>query len=193
MVAATVGWNSGLNIALGSIELLLGLIVLIQLGRFARTLPWLVVLMAFFLVRGGDRIYVGLEGRERTSITAAVVDGVAISVLVLLLVGLPRTVRALDLLDRESRRRKHEYDRALVDYRSLVRHRLANPLTAITGAIQTLEARPELEADLRAQLLRTVREASERLQDVVLSPQAHSEEERALDAEPNQRRTSAAS
>lgn len=176
-------WSAGLNLGLGAAEVLLGLIVIVQLRRFGRTLPWLVVLMAFFLVRGGDRMYVAFAGREPVSVTT-VVDGAVILVLVLLLLGIRKTMRALELLDRDARVRQHEYARALLDYRQLVRHRLANPLTAISGAIATLEARPDLEDAVRAQLLRTVREAAERLERVALEPDLAGAEEQGLDARP---------
>lgn len=183
-IVAALKWSSGLNLGLGSAEGLLGIVVIVQLHRSRRMLPWLTLLMAFFLVRGVDRIYVGFKGAEPLAI-ATLVDGLLILVLVFMLVGIRHTLRALDLLDKDARLREHEYTRALNDYRSLVRHRLAQPLTAISGAIATLEARPELDQDLRAELLRTAREAAERLQHSALEPEASSAAELELDAQPH--------
>src|SRR4051812_44162636 len=46
-----------------------------------------------------------------------------------------------------------EYQRALFDYTSLVRHRMANPLQTIVGAAATLKARPALPSDQQRVLL----------------------------------------
>jgi signal transduction histidine kinase len=182
-IGAVVGSTSPLNLALGATEVLLGLAVIRQLRRSHRKLPWLVGLMAFFLVRGGDRIYVGLKGTEPLKI-ASFVDGLLIVVLVLMLVGVKHTLRALELLEGEAHLREQEYARALVDYRQLVRHRLAQPLTAIGGAIATLEARPELEQELRSQLLRAAREAADRLEHAALEPDVGGPEEAVFGARP---------
>lgn len=177
------GWHSAVQLSVGLVEILLAIVVILELRRFGRRLPWLVVLMAFFLVRGSERIYVAINGSDPDSITTTV-DGVLVLVLLSMLVGLRRTVDALEHLDREARWREEEYSRALVDYRRLVRHRLANPLTAVTGAIETLEARPDLEPELRADLLRSAHEAAERLQDVALGPELEGAEEVELTAQP---------
>lgn len=183
------GWHSALELGLGLVEILLGLVIISELRRFGRRLPWLVVLMAFFLLRGVDRIYVSFHGSDPNAVTATV-DGVLILVLVFMLVGLRRTVQALELLDQEARWRQEEYNRALLDFRRLVRHRLANPLTAVTGALTTLEAMPDIEPELRSDLLRAAHEAADRLQDVALGPEVEGAEELELSAQPREWKTS---
>jgi signal transduction histidine kinase len=179
------GWHSAVQLGLGLVEILLGIVVIFELRRFGRRLPWLVVLMAFFLVRGADRIYVAFHGSDPDSITTTV-DGLLVLVLIFMVVGLRRTVEALEHLDEEARWRQQEYNRALVDFRRLIRHRLANPLTAVTGALETLEARPDIEPELRADLLRAAHEAAERLQDVALGPEIEGAEELELTARPRE-------
>lgn len=179
----TSGWHAALEYGLGSVELLLALVVIWHLRRFGKSLPWLAVLMVFFLIRGADRIYVGIHGSEPSSIIS-MVDGALILVLMSMLVGLRHTVRALEMLDKSARWRQQEYDRALADFRQLARHRLANPLTAITGTLDTLTAHPNLDDKLRADLLQAARDAADRLQNVALDPDPQGAEERGLEARP---------
>lgn len=64
-----------------------------------------------------------------------------------------------------------EYRRASDDYRTLVDHRLANPLTVIEGAAQTLlDGKLALCDDDRRALLSSIIEQAERMETLSLSP-----------------------
>jgi signal transduction histidine kinase len=169
VVALTISVDSGLDLAIGTVEALLALVVLRQLGRFGRSFPWLVALMAFFVLRGIDRIYVGLSEHEPRAI-AFVLDGLLLLVLALLLFGIEKMARGLRLALDAARYRADEYERAVADYRRLVRHRLANPLTAILGSVRTLREVSGLERSEREQLLSTIQEQARRLEQTALEP-----------------------
>lgn len=171
----------GLNLAIGAAEIVLALLLLRHLARFARAFPWLVALMLFFVLRGVDRIYAAGGGDESL---ALLLDAVLLTVLVLLLFGLEGTIGGLRAARDEAAFREAEYERALSEYRQLARHRLANPIATIRGAILTLRAQPDLDETTKTQLLHAVESEAERLERVALDPVPQSEEERVLDPEP---------
>ena len=72
-----------------------------------------------------------------------------------------------------------EYRRALLDYTQLVRHRIANPLTAISGGIRTL-LEHELDDATREQLLTLMLQKAEELERVALRPDSLRSEEATL-------------
>ena len=174
--------GDAVNIAIGILQVVFALVVVRHVARFGRSFPWLMVLVAFFFVRGTDRIYSGLSESERLGIA---VDLVALACVVLLITGIDKTVRALRASQDEAALRTQEYERALADYRRLARHRLANPLTAIRGSISTLRDMPDLDDATRRQLLDTVNEEAERLERVALEPEISSAEERGLRPTPD--------
>jgi signal transduction histidine kinase len=174
--------GDAINITLGILQVLFALVVVRHVARFGRAFPWLMVLMAFFFVRGTDRIYSGVAESERLGIA---VDLVALACVILLILGLDKTVRALRASQDEAALRTEEYERALADYRRLARHRLANPITAIRGSIATLRDMPDLDRETRAQLLETIDAEARRLEQVALEPEAASDEERSLRPTPN--------
>jgi signal transduction histidine kinase len=162
----------------------LTVLLLRALPRFGRRLPWLVALMAYCAARAVARTYDALGGSDQSAFWV-VSDGFSVLALVLLVLGLERTVRALSTAEVDAQRREDEYAHALADYRALARHRLANPLTAVRGAVSTLRSRPELDRDLQLQLLELVDEQVGRLEHVVLEPEATEPEERPLRPRPN--------
>ena len=170
------------NLVLGSVEVALAIVVLRHLGRVGRAFPWLAALMAFFVLRGIDRIYAGLTESERLGI---VVDAVLVVVVFLLLFGIDKTVNALKAAQEEATYRREEYARALADYKRLARHRLANPITAIQGSISTLRDMPDLDEQTRRALLDAAEGEARRLQAVALDPDVLSDEERMLEPRPN--------
>ncbi len=171
-----------LNLVIGALELLLAAVVLRHVGPFGRAFPWLAALMIFFVVRGIDRIYAAFSDGRSLGIA---VDLVLVAVLLLLIVGIDRTARALRAVGDEAKYRRDEYARALADYHRLARHRLANPLTAIRGSVETLIQMPDLDAETRRQLLEAVRDEARRLEKVALEPTVGREEERGLDPRPD--------
>lgn len=77
-----------------------------------------------------------------------------------------------------------EYRRALLDYTQLVRHRIANPLTAISGGIRTL-LEHDLDETTRVQLLTLMLQKAEELERVALRPDSLRAEEATLAPAPH--------
>src|SRR5918998_1834564 len=130
-----------LSLLIGLLQVLLALVAVRQLGRYAHAFAWLVALSVFFVVRGGMRVYAAFSGSAPESLAVAV-DVLLLVVLALLIFGLDHTVRGLQLAENEASYREEEYARALADYRRLARHRLATPLTVLrsgTTALRSLD------------------------------------------------------
>jgi signal transduction histidine kinase len=175
---------TALGVAIGSLEILLVATVLRRFWRFRRGFPWLIALALFFLLRGVDRIVVSFAGEPPPEFGLAL-DVVLLVVLVLLLLTIERVIAGLQFAEDAARYREREYDRALRDYRRLVRHRLANPLTAIVGSARALRELPADAPALREELLDVLEQEAERLQKISLDPTgALGAEEQALRPEP---------
>ena len=179
-----------LSLVIGSLQLAFSLVVLARLGRYGRALPWLVALTAFFALRGLMRIYAAFAG-EAPETVALPVDALLFVALVLLIAGVERTARGLRLAENEAAYREEEYHRALVDYRRLARHRLANPLTAIRGGVAALKTLP-LDSPEREAILDSIERESMRLERIALDPEPTEPEEQHLDPTPHLRATVAA-
>jgi signal transduction histidine kinase len=158
-----------LDLVIGALELGLALIVLGRLWRFRRGFPWLIALIAFFLLRGADRLSVGMRSHESTEL-GYLLDALELAALLLLVLGIEQIARTLERALHRATVREHEYERAIHDYRRLVRHRIANPLTAILGSVRTLQEIPELRSIERSELLDAIDLAAHRLQSVTLEP-----------------------
>lgn len=172
-----------LGLGIGGAELLLGIVVLVPLVRFARTFPWLVALTLFFVVRGSTRVWEGLVGR-RGEVPVAT-DALVLLVLGSLTLGLPGTIRRLRNAEDTATLRRREYERALADYRALARHRLANAVTIIRGSADTLLSRP-VDDELRTALLHAISREAGRLEGAV-EPAPRTPEEHGLDPVPRLR------
>ncbi|HTN80265.1 MAG TPA: hypothetical protein VMK16_11365 [Acidimicrobiales bacterium] len=178
------------DLGIGILELVLGAVVLVHLWRFGRGFPWLIALTAFFFLRGIDRLVVGVFGTA-PRVVGGLLDPAIVSALVLLLFSIERIVRALELAEDSALFRKREYERALVDYRRLARHRLATPLTAVLLSARTLlELGPENEG-LRDEAADTLEQSIARLERVSLDPRSElAPDEEALRPSPSlERRT----
>jgi signal transduction histidine kinase len=180
-------WSTSdyVSVFVGLLELALAVVVLSQIARFARTFPWLVALVVFFAVRGIDRILTGASVDVASSFGLAS-DALVAAVLALLIFQLPETVRRLSAAEHSARWREHEYARALRDYRVLIRHRVANPLTAILGSVATLQELQDLEQADRASLLDTIKREARAIEHLALDTQAVAPEERGLSPVPRE-------
>jgi signal transduction histidine kinase len=177
--------KSGLDLAIGGLEIILAATVLRQFWRFRRGFPWLVVLTSFFMLRGADRVAGAFTGDAARTFGFAL-DAVLLLVLVLLLFTIGRVVRGLEFAEDAALLRESEYRRALADYRRLVRHRLATPLTSILGSVRFLQELEPSELGLREQLLQTLEREAIRLKSVCLDPADELKaEERDLRPRPN--------
>lgn len=177
--------KSGLDLAIGGLEIILAATVLRQFWRFRRGFPWLVVLTSFFMLRGADRVARAFTGDAARTFGFAL-DAVLLLVLVLLLFTIGRVVRGLEFAEDAALLRESEYRRALADYRRLVRHRLATPLTSILGSVRFLQELEPSELGLREQLLQTLEREAIRLKSVCLDPADELKaEERDLRPRPN--------
>lgn len=170
------------NFLVGILYILLSAMLARYAVRLGREFPWFALLVIFFLTRGADRVYAVLTDQERLGI---LVDGILITVVVALILGIDRTAGALKAAHEEADVRREEYARALVDYHRLARHRLANPLAAIRGSIVTLRDVPDLDESSREQLLDALETETRRLEAVALDPEIRGPEERGLDPRPN--------
>ncbi len=175
---------TALGVAIGSLEILLVGTVLRRFWRFRRGFPWLVALAMFFLLRGVDRIVVSFAAEPPPEFGLAL-DVVLLTVLVLLLLTIERVIAGLQLAEDAAQYREREYGRALRDYRRLVRHRLANPLTAIVGSARALRELTMDKPAMREELLEVLEHEAERLEKISLDPADELRaEERALHPEP---------
>jgi signal transduction histidine kinase len=178
--------GDALAYGVGALQLLLALIIARRLGRLGSVFPWLGALTAFFALRGLTRIAETWAGGRVESL-AVPVDALLVAALLLLIIGLDRTINGLTLAQDAARYRAAEYERALVDYRRLARHRLANPLTAVRGGIAALRTLPDLDDQKRQELLDMVEREAARLETVALDPVTRSPEERGLRPRPLRR------
>lgn len=177
--------NAVLSLVIGCLQLSLVAVVARQLGRYGRAFPWLIALSAFFALRGATRIYAAFDTSVPEPLAVSV-DLVLLAVLVLLAFGLEQTARALEFAETEAVNREREYERALIDYRRLARHRLATPLTAIRTGIAALRSL-DPDATQRKEILETIEHESRRLEMVALDPDPNSPEESRLRPRPRAR------
>jgi len=172
------------NLVAGVTQIAIAIAVIFELIRLRRGLPRVAILLIGFFVADG---LVAINRPDSlfgySSTFDAVFTGIDMVVLLGLLVYVRRLVRgALKTVD-EAKLRAREYERARRDYASLVRHRIANPLMTIGGAARTLRAKRGDEAG-REQLLESIIEASENLEQLSLEPRPKRAEETELEPAP---------
>jgi signal transduction histidine kinase len=174
--------SDAVGFVVGLLEVALAAVVVRYLFRFGRAFPWLAALLVFFVLRGTARVYETFSAQAVAEIDLAL-DAFIILVILLLIGGLERTVAGLKLAFDEAALRRREYERALVDYRTLARHRLANPIAAIVGSVEALELK-DVDAETRQRLLEILRTEALRLRQVALEPEPLGPEERSLQPKP---------
>jgi len=179
------GW---VNLVAGGTQIVIALAVVYELIKLRHGLSLLAFLLAAFFFLDG---LVALNRPDPVFGYSPNLDAVLVvidlAVLVGLLVYVRRLVRGAMRTVDEAEWRAKEYERARRDYTTLLRHRIANPLMAIRGAAQTLEAERGGESE-RRQLLEAIIEASEDLERISLEPERRSAEERGLDPAPRARK-----
>lgn len=165
--------------------LYMGLVAVLAMAmrgkHLARAFPWLVVLIVFFALRAAERFLVVLE--IPMSIMPMLLHSASVLALLLLVVGSRRLAEALHASKEQAEHSAREYERALHDYTRVMRHRLANPLTAIRGGVTTLREVDLPEQD-RRRLLQAIDEQARELESVALHPERAGVEEHELDAVP---------
>jgi signal transduction histidine kinase len=177
-------WHVVLNAMIGLLQLALALVVLRHLGRFGRSFPWLGALMAYFMVRGSARVYTSFYDRGEEAVQLFT-DSILVGALLLLILGIRRTVAGLKLQLDLARKRESEYERALDDYHALARHRLANPLTTIVGGVATLRDMPDLDRATQREVLAGIENAARELEVISLDPGSDAPEESSLRPRPD--------
>jgi signal transduction histidine kinase len=175
--------NDLISLLVGTLELITAAVAARALVRYRRTFPWLLGFVVFFVIRGGARVYGGITDDPQFG-TGTATDVAILVALLMLVVGLDRTVVSLRRLERTADARQREYARALVDYRALARHRLANPIAIIHGGIVTLRESRGLTAEERDRLLDSILAAAAHLSRVALDPTLQGSEEDGLQPEP---------
>lgn len=174
--------ESAVNFFIGFAEASLALVILLYLRRLWRSFPWLAALALFFVLRGIDRIYVGALGKE-PPVAPIITDGFLLVAVVLLLLGVRKTLSEIRRSIDAAEWQKSEYERALSDYRALVRHRLANPLTIVLAGVETLRLTGEKTREERV-ILDSVYEGIQRLRRISLEAAPISAEEESLEPRP---------
>lgn len=170
---------------------LAALAILVVGSRNGRTLSTQTLLPAAYLVLHavvGGLLFLGHRwqlDRAHVMEMTTVLDLVGMIVLGLAIWDMDRVARSVRREIAASRAEAAEYDRARRDYEQLMRHRIANPLTVVSGGIETLRTYGErLDAGTRALLLDDISEALARLDLVEVTPTPVSVEEHCLDAVP---------
>ena len=178
-VVAAVTAREILSFLLAALDLALAFVAIRRFAARGRAGVWSLPLIAFFVVLAIDRASLGALSRE-PFLLGLLLDLLVVLLVIVFIVGFDRMGGALKALLEQARHREAAYADALIDYRALARHRLANPLTAILGSVQTLEQLPSLNGEIQRALLATIREQAQLLAGVTLEPRPESAEERDL-------------
>jgi signal transduction histidine kinase len=148
-----------------------------------RLLAWLVA--SYFLIEALvslNRTFIHVDAAGTLS-RVVLLELIGTVVAVLILVRASHIADVIAVIVDEARYRAFEYERARRDYTQIVRHRIANPLTIIKGATQTLDGRA-LDEATRHELRTAIIEAAERLEAISLEPIRRGREEYELDPVP---------
>jgi signal transduction histidine kinase len=142
-------------------------------------------LLLYFTLRAAGRVVDAPQLPPTPNSTLSqVIDALSILAALYLLTQTRRLVNAFRYEQDHARLRVEEYERARRHYTQVVRHRMLNPLTVITGTLQTLRDGPTLESDTRIALCDSALAAADELESVSLHPERRDALEHDLDAIP---------
>ncbi len=161
-------------------------VIVVQLRQLGiRIVGPAAALLVFFSLRAAGRLVDAPQLPPAPNSTLSqVIDALSILAAIYLLTQTRRLVNAFRYEQDHARLRADEYARARHHYTQVVRHRMFNPLTVITGTLQTLRDGPQLDATTRAQLCDAALAAAHELEEVSLEPERRDTLERGLDAIP---------
>lgn len=172
------------NLIAAAATIVIGALVIREMARLRLGFPQLgMILVAFFFALALDRAAAPDPILSYSVELDAVTDLLLIALLGALLFRARGLAQGLIATVDEARLRAEEYERARHDYSQLVQHRLANPLTAVYGAAETLQ-RDDIDEATRKHLLATIVEGAQRIEELGLGPERRGVEERELDAIP---------
>ena len=151
-----MGWLSSYSPVISVIdalaELSMALLILFgvraRLGRFA---PLALLAAAYFLIEAlvsFNRAFVRID-LEGTLSRVLVLELVGTFIVACMLARASHVARAMATVLDDARHRAAEYERARRHYSQVVRHRIANPLTVIKGAAQTLDSAGTIDESTR--------------------------------------------
>ncbi len=148
--------------------------------------PVVWALAAFFLLRTFSRLNQQEGIPPLNNVTLEItLDIVTDAILIYLLLNVGKIARALLATFDEANFRAGEYDRALRHYTQIVRHRMMNPLTVITGSAQTLKTGAVSDPDVHSSLCDVILRMAEEVERTTLEPERRDARERELDAIPS--------
>jgi signal transduction histidine kinase len=148
--------------------LALGLVFLREIIAERRLIDWLTLGAAFCTVRALE-LAVGTFDIGPDQLSVAL-QAAALGVLLALVFGAGRMRQLLVARHEAAKRAEHQFGEALLQYTQLVRHRIANPLTAVIGGIQTLREL-ELSPNVKNELLDAMEDKARELENVALHPE----------------------
>jgi len=163
------------DVVTGAAWLALGVVLLRMCVTHRDARLWLLLGAGFSALRAFDSMLVSTGEVDATWVVRTL-DAAVLATLLGLVFGVARLGRDLSRKVDDAEHAEAEYGRALLDYTQLVRHRIANPLTAVKGGIQTLLDLP-LEEAIRRQMLEAMLESARQLERVALHPEQVGAEE----------------
>jgi signal transduction histidine kinase len=168
----------------GVVELAVAILILLGVrARLGRIAPFAWLIVSYFLIEAlvsFNRVFV-LTDQQGTLARVVILEMVGSVIILLILAYASRIAGAIAFVVDEARFRAAEYARARYDYTQVVRHRIANPLTIIKGASQTLDI-GELNEEMRHALRLAIYQAAQQLEEISLEPTRQGDEEHEFDA-----------
>lgn len=174
------------DLLLAAVNAVIVIALAVQLGRLGiRVTGPAGALLVYFTLRGAARLADAPQIPPRdNSVIGQVIDGLSLLAALYLLTQTRRLVDTFRVAQNHARLHAIEYERARHHYMQIVRHRMMNPLTIITGTLQTLRDGPPLQPQMRVELCDSALTAAGELTDLSLAPERRDELEYELNAIP---------